>query len=500
MLGREDSGVSWRGAGARASSGGGRAVLSGGVDVGPWAPAQPSNASSPLVAPWPRAAAAAGAQQLFVLGARATVTWDNASQWGLGRGEARAGADGFTTDSALPRAWPAPASVELIFQRNWQQNRCNVAGVEALANGSTLVRVAQPCWAFGASVGQLPGPPGAPTWVANAAAPTALAPGAWTLSADGASVFYAPRSTAERAALLAGGAGVAVAPALPLLLAVHGAEALGFADIDFAFAGWPGPTAASGGFIERYGGVLYVECESGGGGGGGGGNATLPPCVQQDPPFALAMTPAAVQVTASRGVTFTGCGFLHLGGTALGLYNGTAESGVSGGAFSDLSGGAVFLGNVNETQSEDPAEQARGLFVEDLTFEGFGAQFQGAVAITLFAATDSSIVHNAIGPGPYSGISFGWPVPQNQTFSRNNSLVGNSVRGACRVGTDGGSVHTIGPMPGALIAENFLANDSHGHAALYIDNTSADFMCLRNVIDSSHYWFWIQQSGGHNAS
>ena len=126
-------------------------------------------------------------------------------------------------------------------------------------------------------------------------------------------------------------------------------------------------------------------------------------------------------------------------------------------------------------------------------------QFQGAVPITLFAGIGTSIAHNALaGPLPYSGVSFGWPVPQNETYSANNTLANNRVDGACSVGTDGGSVHTIGPMPGAVIAENVLANDSHGHAALYIDNTSADFACLDNVVDNSRFWFWIQQTGGHN--
>jgi hypothetical protein len=239
--------------------------------------------------------------------------------------------------------------------------------------------------------------------------------------------------------------------------------------------------------------------------------AAFPPCEQANnnagggvgsppTPFVLIMTPPALQVTASVDVTFANCSFRQLGGSALGIFNGSTGCGVSGSAFSDLSGGAVFLGNVNETQSAtDGSLPLVGAFVEDSTFESVGVQFQGAVPITLFAGIGVSIAHNALaGPLPYSGVSFGWPVPQNETYSANNTLANNYVEGACSVGTDGGSVHTIGPMPGAVIAENVLANDSHGHAALYIDNTSADFVCLDNVIDNSHFWFWIQQSRGHN--
>jgi hypothetical protein len=504
-LGDEDSGGAWRAAGPGT-------VVSGGVPVTGWTPSDPANASSPLTAPWPAAAAAAGARALFVAGDRAAVTVDDPAVWGLGpNSSAIVTATGYITPSAAPRGWPVPASggapppagapvVEVVWSHSFTQPRCAVAAVTPLPNGSTAVDLAQPCLSFGASLNQVGG---LPSTVVNGAPPAALAAGAWALTSPAAAAAaYAPRSASERAGLLAGTV-AAVAPVLPVLLAVHGAAGpVAWSGVTFAEGGWAGPDgpgaaspAAGVGFLERYGNVMFMPCAAAPDAtcftGPDAGAAGCPvPC-------ALVMAPSAVRVTASAGVTFSACAFTRLGGNALGLFNGTVDSGVYESEFDDITGGAVIIGNVNETQATDPGSPTARVAVADSVFTRLGAVFQGATGIFLFAALNATIAHNRLTSTPYTAMSFGWPVPQGSTFSGGNALVGNDASDVCTWGEDGGAVHTIGVSAGPhTIAGNFFHNQTRGRAAVYIDNTSRFFNTTGNVVDVAPMWLYLQQSCG----
>jgi hypothetical protein len=493
LLGAQDARTHYRGLGSAGS-----VVLSGGVNITSWSPSAPSNATSFLTAPWPAVLAGSNPRQFFVGGNRASPSADAPSVWGLTSNTTNTTATGFLTSSSLPLTWPQqPYRVEFVWGTEFQQSRCYVAGVASLPNGTTSITMDSPCFPFGLELGQVGG---LPQVVLNAAAPSALQPGCWQLSPDASTVAYAPLDAAERTALLDGSL-VPLVPALDLLLSVDGSPGpTAFSNITFAYAGWPGPEPGNG-FLERYGGVRYQPCETADAG-ATCYNATTAPAAGCRVPCALAMTPSAVRVMASSNITFTGCTFAHLGGHALGFFNGTSDSGVSQSLFADLAGGAVHIANVNETQFEDPEMQTRNVFVEDSVFLLVGSQFQGAVAVSLFAGVGSIVQHNAVGPIPYTAFSFGWSVPQTSSYSRDNLLLANTVNSPCMWGQDGGPVHTIGPNA-ATMAFNYFYNQTRGRAAWYVDNTSQGYNMTRNVVDntpgSSPFWLFFQQScDSHN--
>lgn len=65
--------------------------------------------------------------------------------------------------------------------------------------------------------------------------------------------------------------------------------------------------------------------------------------------------PVNVRVTESRGVTFSGCAFQHLGAVyAVGADQGSQDVIVSNSTFLDISGGGVKLGSSGERGAPSP--------------------------------------------------------------------------------------------------------------------------------------------------
>ena len=133
----------------------------------------------------------------------------------------------------------------------------------------------------------------------------------------------------------------------------------------------------------------------------------------------------------------TDCEFTQLGGWGLALSRGPKGAHVSRCRFHDISGGAIYIGNANETRSNDLAVRPAFVSVADNDISNIGTEYQGSSGIHLFSAEDSTIRNNRLHHTPYTAVSFVWPVPWRDSYNSNLSLVSNDISDPSFWGTDG---------------------------------------------------------------
>jgi hypothetical protein len=94
----------------------------------------------------------------------------------------------------------------------------------------------------------------------------------------------------------------------------------------------------------------------------------------------------------------------------------------------------------------------------------------------------------------------GWGWGREESRRGGNVVRGNHVAGAqvtrC---CDGGGLYTLGPQPGSIITENYIAEGASADAwgpskgnAIYHDNGSGGFTDTRNVIDGTWRTYFFQ--------
>eukprot|EP01046_Picozoa_sp_COSAG06_P034758 COSAG06_NODE_3669_length_5040_cov_3.451123_6_plen_704_part_01 len=498
LLDERDSGTRW--------TGGGQASISGGVFVGPWHAADAGGGPKGLLqAALPAPMRRRCPRQLWVGGRRASRTAVDLPASSIFT------AAGIVAPSnwSDPRRWADPSgAVEVVHDSAFQQSRCAVRNVTALANGSTLLTMAQPCWALGRSVGAM-----GPSFVHDGhtyplralGGGVGLSPGQFACSAVTKRLTYLPASETERLALLHMDVSSqqpapleVVAPVTEALIIIDGAVDVHMTGLSFLHSGWQAPSEADG-YLERYGGVRMVGCDSAAAEGkvcfrspgdacaaGCCGMATLGGC-------ALTMAPAAVQVRRSRSLRVESCTFSSLGAWGLALMEGVTDSSVSHNLFTQLSGGGLYIGNINLTRFSLPETlRPARLSIADNVIANVGEEYQGSCGISLFAAVDSTIEHNQLYNISYTAITFNWPAPQNESWSSNLTLRANDVSHYSTWGTDGGAVHTLAWCRGCVLEKNhFHDQGCCGSKVTYIDNGSSGFLVKDHVVDATGGALWL---------
>jgi len=466
----------------------GKSIISGGYTLSSWVPLPEEPA---VLMTTVNTTTTMYTRQLYINNTRVNMTYDNPSLYGLGSDQ------NITITSTGIIINPNYTSiimnsqlvnnglVELIFSHSFQQSRCTVMNYTLLTNQSINLIMAQPCWTFGRSLNQV----GYPTAIYNARTPMDLLPGTWTNDHQG-TIYYKPIDINEYNNLLNNTIQGTV-PEVDTLLVVANTNNYLFTNITFEYSGYANDYNVSNGYIERYGGVQYLPCLTT----ENCFNSTLSPaagCGNEN--CWLEMQHSAVRIINSTNIGFTNIIFTHLGLHGLGIFDGSKNINISECLFMDLSGGGLHVGNVNQTQSSNENEQNINFIIQDNVFENIGLEYQGSIPISTFAMINGQILHNFIGSSPYTGISFNWPVPQTTSYSNYNLLSGNKVTQSCYWGGDGGAVHTIGPSLNTIIENNYFYNQSGGHAAIYIDNTSDFYNVTLTVVENADMWLYFQQS------
>lgn len=417
------------------------------------------------------------------------------------------------------------------------QNRVEVESVNSFTDryspvqsiSGNFLTMQQPAWnnnTFGYDTLSKPHRAG-PLYLANAYE-FLDAPGEWYINPGTGALYYIP---------LAGQNMSSVSVELPVmqsLVNVGGtydapARNITFGGITFTGTSWLGPSSNQG-FADQQTGAYMA------------GNWNWPAdrinsCQQGCAQFEAVrphwfQMPAAVQVSAASGITFTDSRFFNLGQTAIGIGNdaNAHASGVGLGAsgitvtrseIARSSAGGVVVGGVR-ADAHHPSDQRmvnRDITVSYNRIHDIAVEYRGNVSVLNTYVNTSTVAHNEVYNMPYSGLSlgYGWgandaggsthyanrglynyqPRYSTPTTAANNRLINNYVHDVMQQMTDGGCIYTLAWNPGAEISGNHCLR-TNGWFGLYFDEGSKYYNANGNVFSATGTWATANYWGGEN--
>ncbi|WP_410634981.1 ricin-type beta-trefoil lectin domain protein [Amycolatopsis sp. cmx-4-83] len=247
-----------------------------------------------------------------------------------------------------------------------------------------------------------------------------------------------------------------------------------------------------------------------------------------------AQVPAAVQVSAATGITFSGNTFTHLGQVALGIANdanahaagtglGASSITVDHNTFTEVSGGGIVVGGVRP-DAHHPANAAmtnRDVTLSYNTVSRVALDYREMAGILSTYATHTVITHNDVADLTYDGIDVGWgwgandpggsqdyrnrglydyqPVYSTPTTLRDTVISYNRVHGTKKLMHDGGSIYHLSADPGSSVDHNHVF-DNNRTVGLYLDEGSRYVTLSANVIQDSGVWAFTNASGTNNTN
>jgi hypothetical protein len=452
-------------------------VLSGGVAVTGWVPLLGNR--------W-RAPAPPGLQtrQLYVNGVRAQRTRSPMGAPGFNFTETPAG---YTVTNAAMSGWLNESDIEIVDRETWKLFRCSVADIAPDAIGSRIL-MDEPCWSlsqwhqgagfdYSMKAPDLVAGGGGLGWIENAFELMSRE-GDWYHDRPGGFIYYIPRPgenmlTAE-----------VVAAKLETLVRLEGTldvpiRNVKFVGLTFADATWLRPSGMAGYPVLQSGNLMAHPM-------------TLPWPLDMD------RIPGNVVLRAASGVTFEGNTFRRLGAGALALEFGSRFNTIVGNRFEDVSGGAVSVGDVNESQPADPRAVLLGNVIRNNYMTDVGVEYWDNAAIWAAHAVGTVIERNEIHNVPYDGISFGW-LPNEPTVASDNLIERNLIHNVTQKLIDGGPIYITSDQPNSTILRNYLHNQTHNFAALYLDIGARHHAVKENVIVSAPYWYLLAGGTPYNA-
>jgi hypothetical protein len=416
------------------------------------------------------------------------------------------------------------------------QNRVEVESIDSFTDryspvqsiSGNMITMRQPAWnnnTFGYDTMSSPFRAG-PLFLENAFE-FVDSPGEWYVNTGTGTLYYIPRPGQSMS-----GADVEL-PVVQSLVDVGGtydspAHDISFSGITFSGTSWLGPSGDQGYADQQTGAYIsgnwswpsFGSCNSG--------------CIQFEAvrPHWNQM-PAAVQVSAASGITFSGDQFVNLGQNAVGIGNdanahasgvglGTSSITVSGSTFTGDAAGAIVAGGVQADahHPSDPRMVNKNLTISDNVVHDIGLDYRGITSFLPTYVTNATITHNEVYNMPYSGISagFGWgandaggsndyvnrglynfqPRYTTATTASNNQITGNYVHDVMQQMNDGGCIYTLSANSGGAISGNYCLR-TNGFFGLYFDEGSRFFNASGNVFSSiGGTWATENASGSNN--
>ncbi|WP_207892191.1 right-handed parallel beta-helix repeat-containing protein [Streptacidiphilus pinicola] len=242
--------------------------------------------------------------------------------------------------------------------------------------------------------------------------------------------------------------------------------------------------------------------------------------------------PAAVQVSAASGISFSGDTFSDLGqvglgigqdsdavasGTGLGASNITAN----GNTFTNDSGSGVVVGGVqpNAHHPSNSAMTDQNITISNNTVSGVAQDYKDMPGILSTYVTHAIITHNEVSNLAYDGIDIGWgwgindpggsqdyvnrgtynyqQIYTTPTTLKNTVVTYNKVHGTKKVFHDGGSIYNLSADPGAVIDYNYVYDNNHT-IGLYMDEGSRYVTLQNNVLQDNGTWAFTNASASNN--
>ncbi len=182
--------------------------------------------------------------------------------------------------------------------------------------------------------------------------------------------------------------------------------------------------------------------------------------------------PAAIHVSNSDNINFTGNVVKHTGADGISMDNDVINSNISENYITDITSSGITIGHPQHIYIGDAAwnnherfsKEVEGLCKNDTISQnmlydisvvhGFG----GCAAITCYYTDTVKVLSNTIEKTAYNGIHMGWGWCnfKDSKTSRDNMICNNRVINSLNRLHDSGGIYTIGQMPGTVINENYV--------------------------------------------
>ncbi|MHC1696261.1 MAG: right-handed parallel beta-helix repeat-containing protein [Eubacteriales bacterium] len=192
----------------------------------------------------------------------------------------------------------------------------------------------------------------------------------------------------------------------------------------------------------------------------------------------------AIKLFGAKDVSFTGCTFEHMGGTALSIGEGSSGVSIVDCDFLDIGANGINISGYN-TDPPDPLSSLHDVTVKGCIIRGFGRVYAHGVGILLQYAYDCTLSENEISDGYYTGISVGWVWGYSYNITKNIKIERNHI---FNIGqgllSDMGGIYTLGIQPGTVIRNNLIHDiemNSYGGWAIYPDEGSSQLLIENNV-------------------
>lgn len=376
-----------------------------------------------------------------------------------------------TSDNSL-QAYHNISDMEIITSRRvWTQDRLPVASIS-----DSIITIAQPCWS---KVGKIWGKLGAGggarnytnvAWLENAYE-LMNKPGYWYLDRKAHTLYYIPRSGENMAT-----ATVEV-PVLEQLISVEAdgnnpVSNLRFDGLGFRLTNWLQPSTGVG--------------------------LTSNQANQEDPPMK-----AALDFSGAHHVKVTHCTFRQVGGNGINFGRASQNDTVNHCFFSDIAGSAIQCGQVSHEAARLPlgsADIVANITLSNCLIHDIGTDYQAACGIFLGYVQACTIEHNEIFSVPYSGISLGWGwTGDKPVYTSGNRILFNKIHDHMQVLADGGGIYCNGYEQTGLIQGNYIYDQGHKFAEIYLDDGSTNWVVKSNVCKAnSSVALWYYYKGSNN--
>ena len=279
-------------------------------------------------------------------------------------------------------------------------------------------------------------------------------PGEWYLNRHTGVLYYMPKpgedmSTAE-----------VIAPQVPAFLSIRGnptqrqfVEFITFQDLTFEYT--------------------YFE---------------LPPGNSNDQQGSAGVT-AAVTLTGARQCSFEKCEFVNLGTWAIEVGKGCTDNVFSGNEIHYVAAGGFRVNG--GTERDHPLDRTANNVIADNHLHHYGEVYPSAVGILLMNAEGSTVEHNHIHHGWYTGISVGWVWGYGRSISRDNRIEFNHIHDLGQgLLSDMGGIYTLGVSPGTVIRNNLIhdvESNQYGGWGIYHDEGSTHLLVENNVVYNTKF-------------
>ncbi|MBX2922816.1 MAG: right-handed parallel beta-helix repeat-containing protein [Chitinophagaceae bacterium] len=199
--------------------------------------------------------------------------------------------------------------------------------------------------------------------------------------------------------------------------------------------------------------------------------------------------PAAITLKGVKNCSFNHCTVSNLSGYAFDVQDGCIHNTFHHNIISHISGGGFKING--GTFRDHPLLHTHDNIIADNEISHYGVHYPSAVGILLRHAYNTTIEHNSIHDGFYTGVSVGWEWGYQPSISRNNTIAFNHIYNIGKgLLSDMGAVYTLGISPGTVIRNNLIHDvDAHSYGGwgIYNDEGSSHILVENNIVYNTKF-------------